>query len=186
MQCYSEHLQIDLKEIASWKILDCILDFLCSQKKIFKLSPKSDLFFCDKHGAKYFISKMTQKCHYIQHFWLFPLAFIDELWKTQKIRILKNENKNCWRYHHFTDVYQKPQSQGTVLDIPSETEFFCHFGSFFHCSIPPPPPNRPEKQTFETMKRASADVTILNLWNKKHDHIMYAYSDMQCNNFFVF
>ena len=63
---------------------------------------------------------------------------------------------------------------------------FCHFRSFFPCSIPPPPPNRPEKQTSETMKRASADVIILNLWNKKHDHIIYAYSDMKCNNFFVF
>ena len=40
---------------ASWKILDCTLAFLCSQKTLFKLSPKSDLFFCDKHGAKYFM-----------------------------------------------------------------------------------------------------------------------------------
>ena len=38
----------------------------------------------------------------------FLLAFIDKLWKIQKIRILKK--KNCWRYHHFTHAYQKPQS----------------------------------------------------------------------------
>ena len=25
------------------------------------------------------------------------------------IKILKNE-KNCWRYHHFTHEYQEPQS----------------------------------------------------------------------------
>ena len=81
-------------------------------------------------------------------------------------------------------MYQKPQSQGTVLDIPSETEFFVILG-IFSLSNPPPPPNSPEKQNFETMKRASADVIILNLCNKKH-HMMYAYSDMQCNNFFVF
>ena len=29
--------------------------------------------------------------------------------KTPKIKILKNE-KICWRYHHFTHVYQKSQS----------------------------------------------------------------------------
>ena len=40
----------------------------------------------------------------------FLLAFIDELWKIKKIRILKKwkkKKKNCWRYHHR---YQKPQS----------------------------------------------------------------------------
>ena len=107
-------------------------------------------------------------------------------WWTLKNQKNQNfeKNKNCWRYHHFTAVYQKPQSQGTVLDIPSETEFFVILG-IFSLSNPPPPPNSPEKQNFETMKRASADVIILNLCNKKH-HMMYAYSDMQCNNFFFY
>ena len=30
------------------------------------------------------------------------------------------------------------------------------------------------------MKKAPRDVIILNLCNKKHDHMMYAYSDMEC------
>ena len=30
------------------------------------------------------------------------------------------------------------------------------------------------------MKKESGDVIILNLCNKKHDHMMYAYSDMEC------
>ena len=52
----------------------------------------------------------------------------------------------------------------------------------------PPPPNNPENQNFEKMKKTSGDVIILNLCNKKHDQIMYAYSDMECNrhNFLSF
>ena len=38
------------------------------------------------------------------------------------------------------------------------------------------------------MKKAPGDVIILNLCNKKHDHMMYAYSDMECDrhNFLPF
>ena len=42
----------------------------------------------------------------------------------------------------------------------------------------PPPPNNPENQNFEKTKKASGDVIILNSCNKKHDHRIYAYSDM--------
>ena len=36
------------------------------------------------------------------------------------------------------------------------------------------------------MKKAPGDVIILNLSNKKHNNMMYAYSDMECNSkFFV-
>ena len=31
------------------------------------------------------------------------------------------------------------------------------------------------------MKKAFGDAIILNLFNKKHDKMMYAYSDMECN-----
>ena len=31
------------------------------------------------------------------------------------------------------------------------------------------------------MKQASDNVIILNLYDKKHDHMMYAYSDMECD-----
>ena len=60
-----------------------------------------------------------------------------------------------------------------------ELAFFCccYFGPFF--ALLPPPPNIPENQNFEKMEKAS-DVIILNLCNKKHDHMMYAYSDIEC------
>ena len=41
------------------------------------------------------------------------------------------------------------------------------------------PPNNPKK-IFEKIKQASGDVTILNLCNKKHNQMIYAYSDMEC------
>ena len=31
-----------------------------------------------------------------------------EFWKNEKKK--KTKKKNCWIYHHFTHVYQKPQS----------------------------------------------------------------------------
>ena len=71
--------------------------------------------------------------------------------------------------------------------MQSETELlsfwaiFCLFNSL-HL-------NNSEKQSFEKMKKAFGDVIILNLCNKKHDHMMYAYSDMEClhrHNFLSF
>ena len=35
------------------------------------------------------------------------------------------------------------------------------------------------------MKKASEDVIILNLCNKKHDQMMYAYSDTEFNRHFL-
>ena len=58
---------------------------------------------------------------------------------------------------------------------------FCHFN--------PLSPNKPENQNFLKMKKSSGDVIILNLCNKKHDYMMYHYSDMEClhrHNFFSF
>ena len=53
------------------------------------------------------------------------------------------------------------------------------FGPFFALyPLSPTRPNNPENQKFE---RASGDVIILNLCNKKHDQMMYTYSDMECD-----
>ena len=51
--------------------------------------------------------------------------------KTPKIRILK-KRKNCSRYHHFTQVYQKPQSYGVqfLRYKVRQTEFFVILGHF--------------------------------------------------------
>ena len=64
---------------------------------------------------------------------------------------------------------------------------FAILGNFLPFYTPSYPPN-PENQHFEKMKKASGDVIILNLCNKKHDHMMYIYSYMGCNrhNFLSF
>ena len=43
--------------------------------------------------------------------------------KTEKSDFWKNE-KNCWRYHHFTHVYQKPQSYEVQFLRYEVTQFF--------------------------------------------------------------
>ena len=45
-------------------------------------------------------------------------------------------------------------------------------------------PNKLENQNFEKRKKATGDVIILILCNKKHDKMMYL--DMECNRHNVF
>ena len=73
--------------------------------------------------------------------------------KNQKNKNFEKMRENCWRYHHFTHMYQKPQS----YEVKSQTEFSCHFGPSSAFLLPistsPPPPNYPENQNFEKMKK---------------------------------
>ena len=67
----------------------------------------------------------------------------------------------------------------------TELELILPFWAIFCPFIRPPTPPNPENQHFEKMKKASGDVIILNLCNKKHNQMMmYAYSDMECNRQF--
>ena len=108
--------------------------------------------------SRIFLKKIT----HMQTRWGTPqnflLAFIHELWKTWKIRILRKwkKKKKCWRYH-FTHVYQKPQSYEVhFLGYGVRQIFFCHFGQFFALYSP----------TFLTTQRTK----ILKKW-KKHPEI---------------
>ena len=83
----------------------------------------------------------------------------------KKSEFWENE-KNYWRYHHFINVYQKPQSyeiQFLDPEIQSETVILDHFWLIAPPSISL---NNPENQNFEKMKKTSRDVIILNLCNK--------------------
>ena len=79
-----------------------------------------------------------------QKYWWYNLQFLrHEMWQTEignsgplftllPPKNMKNQNfekiKNCWRYHHFTHVYQKPQIiWGTAPEIWSETKNFLLF-----------------------------------------------------------
>ena len=84
--------------------------------------------------------------------------------KPEKSDFRKNE-KRCWRYHHFTHVFQKPQSSGVqFLRYKVRLHFLSFWAIFFLFN--PLHPNNPENQNFE-MKKAFSDVIILNLCNEK-------------------
>ena len=61
-----------------------------------------------------------------------------------------------------------------------------HFLPFY--STPPPTQQHKTEKNWTKLKKTSGDVIILNLYNKKHNHMIYAYSDMECNrhNFLSF
>ena len=67
---------------------------------------------CTKNLDDMIFSTWDKKCDRLElvimeHFLPFyPTSFL----KTKKIRIFEKMKKNCWRYYHFTHVYQKPQS----------------------------------------------------------------------------
>ena len=94
----------------------------------------------------------------------------------KKSKFWKNEKK-CWRYHHFTQVYQKPQ----LYEVQflrygvRQTEFFVILGHF----LPSYPSNNYENQNFKTMKKASCNVIILHMCIKNHNHMMYASWDVE-------
>ena len=111
----------------------------------------------------------------------FFLAFIDELWKTPKIRILKKEKKKKKKNAGDSIILHmctKNHNQVQFLRY-GVTQFFLSFRANF-CPLAPPA-KTPENQNFEKMKEASGDVIILNLRNKKYNQMMYAYSDMECD-----
>ena len=60
-------------------------------------------------------------------------------WKPKKSKFGKNE-KNCWRYHHFTKLYLKPQSYQVWFLGYGVRNFFFILGHF----LPFYPPNNPE------------------------------------------
>ena len=92
-----------------------------------------------------------------------------EFRKNGKTNKKQTSKQKYWRYHHSTHLYQKPQS-GTFPEIWSDKIFlsFRPFFALYH------PPNTKENQNFEKMEKASGDVIILNLCNKKHNQMMYA------------
>ena len=86
----------------------------------------------------------------------FILAFIDELWKTQKNQIFEKMKQiagdiiilhMCTKNHS----HMRCSSWDTEWD-----RIFCHFGPFF-ALLTPSPPNNPDKQNFEKMKKAAGE-----------------------------
>ena len=88
--------------------------------------------------------------------------------KPKKSEFWRKCKKKCWRYYHFTRVYQKPQSYEVMRYSSWDTgwnRIFLSFWAIF-CPFTPPTRNNQENQNFEKMKEASGDVIILNLCTK--------------------
>ena len=108
--------------------------------------------------------------------------------KPEKSDFSKNEKKQKnWRYYHFTHVYQKPQLYEVQFLRYRVRQNLLLFWAIF-CPFTPHLLTIQKIKNFEKMKKPSADVIILKLSNNKHDHVMYACSDMECDrhNFLSF
>ena len=106
--------------------------------------------------------------------------------------ILKNLEKHnfdkmkkyYWRYHQFTHVCQKLQSfEVQFLRYRVRQNFFLFLANF--CHLHPwslSPTLSPLKLRIPKFWKKNLEYLIIsNLFNKIHDHMIYAYSDMECN-----
>ena len=98
----------------------------------------------------------------------------DRFFGPRKSKFWKNE-KNTWRYDHFTNVYHKWQS----YDIwffrygVQKTKFFVILDLFLLFY----PLNNLKNQNFDKLKKVSGDIIILHMCTKNYDHIMYGSYD---------
>ena len=67
-----------------------------------------------------------------------------------------------------------------VPEIWSATDrIFCHYGPFF--ALLPLPPLDQENQNFEKMKKTLEDIIILQMSTINDSHMLYGFSDTECN-----
>ena len=98
----------------------------------------------------------------------------------QKIKIFKK-----WKKHlEISSFYKSAQKIMiicyTVPDIWHVTDVIVifHFGLFL-----PFIPKSPKNQNSKRMKKTPADIIILQLCTKNHDHILYCSWNMACNRY---
>ena len=97
-------------------------------------------------------------------------------------------HKNAWRYHHFTQVYQKLWSYTTLFLIYGMWRMLLLFfilGYF----LPFYPPNSPKNENFRKIIKAPVDIIILQWCTKNHDYMLYSSWGMACdrrNGYFSF
>ena len=102
--------------------------------------------------------------------------------KISKVKILKNQ-KICSRYHHFTHMYQISQSYDVwfLRCGLTQTKFFV----IMDCFLLFYPTMDLENQNFEKIKKALEDIIILQIFTINDSHMIYGFSDMECNRSFL-
>ena len=110
-------------------------------------------------------------CHFGPFFALSPPS------QPKKSKFQKNE-KNHWRYYHFTLVYQKWQSCDVwfLRYRVQRTELLVILDHFLHFY----PPHNPKNQNFKQMKKTAGGIIILNLCTINDNH-MYGFWDIKCD-----
>ena len=79
--------------------------------------------------------------------------------KNPKILNFERNEKKCWRYHHVTHVYQKPNHMTYGYWDTEGERIFCHLGPFFALISP----KQPRKSKFLKRKKTSRVVIISHL-----------------------
>ena len=107
------------------------------------------------------------------------------------MKLLKNQKcdkmkKNCWRCHHSTHVYQKPQSYEVHFLRYGVGQFFCHFGSFF--TLYHPRPLTTQKAKILKKWNINLEMSSFETCATKNNQMIYVHSDMECDrhNFLSF
>ena len=129
----------------------------------------------------WFLRYGTQQTEFfviLDHFLLFCL------YGPRRSKFWKNE-QHTWRYYHFTNAYHKWQSYDVwfLRYEVQQTEFFV----ILDCFLPFYPTMDPENQNFEKMKKTLEDIIILQMFTINDSHMIYGFSDTECNrqNFFL-
>ena len=103
--------------------------------------------------------------------------------KNPKVKILKNE-KICWRYHHFTPVYQKSESYDVWIlrYVVRQAKNFVILGHF----LPFQPLDNPENQNFKTEKNTWRYYNFTYLHHKWQSYdVWFLRYGVQQTEFFV-
>ena len=113
---------------------------------------------------------------------------ISALWPSQqpeKSKFWKND-KNAWRYYHFTLIYHKWWSYDVwfLRYGVRQTEFFLILDHVFAFL----PPNNLENENFEKMKKMPEDIINSDKCTINNNHMMYDSWDTKSDrqNFFHF
>ena len=102
--------------------------------------------------------------------------------QTPKIKILKNENI-CYRYNHFTDLYKNSQSYDVCFLRYGvrQTELFVIKDRFLPFYAPLSSLWTQKIKILKKWKKVLEDIIILQMFTINDSHMIYGFSDMECN-----
>ena len=130
----------------------------------------SHLHITNDDHRMYYSLDMERNRHNFLSFWTIFYPFTPPPWQTEKPKFWKND-ENVYRYYHFTHVYLKWKSYDVwfLRYGVRQIEFFLildHFLPFY-------PPNNPENQNVERMKKSPGDNIISHKCTRNNNHMMY-------------